>query len=245
MSPKVKKMIHIAIITIIIVAIAFTALILILRYNEEGETNMPFEVSKITIISTTDAEDVEDEENIWNKIINQNNDIYIDIKKNDDYSKTQILEKVILNNFQITTKPEKGNITIYMPSTSEVATFENKDEYETSEIVFTGDQSTDIQNLQISNQGGRVAFRCANNNLGSYISNSKDDLDYSNLLNLIGISEQELQTTFSFDIEITLSNNIAFKSTIELAVPIDGIVENGTSSTEITDLDIVFKRIEN
>lgn len=245
MSNKIKKMLHICIIIIIIIAIAFTALILILRYNEEGESNMPFEISKITIISTTDAQDVEDDENIWNEEISQNNDIYIDIKKNDDYSKTAIIEKITLNNFNITTKSEKGKFVIYKPSTSELSTFENLDEYEASEIIFTGEQTTDIQNLQISNQGGRIAFRCANVNLGTFISNDGDELDYSTLLSKIGIADEDIQAVVSFDIEIALEDNKKFKATVELNLPVDGVISTGKSSQEITDLEVVFKRVEN
>ena len=54
-----KKLMHLCIIIVMIVAILFTALIIILKYGQDGETNMPFEVSKITVISTVGAQDVE------------------------------------------------------------------------------------------------------------------------------------------------------------------------------------------
>ena len=63
-----KKVIHICIISIIIIGIIFTALILILKYDEKGETNMPFSISKITIISTVDGRDVENPQAKWDKI---------------------------------------------------------------------------------------------------------------------------------------------------------------------------------
>lgn len=245
MSKSIKKILHICIIITIIVAIAFAALILILQYDENGETNMPFEISKITIISTTDAQDVEDDENLWNELVSQNNDIYIDIKKNDDYRETQIIDNVVINNFNIVNEPAKGEITIYRPSTSELQTFENTEEYLTNEIIVTGEQATNIQNLQISNQGGRIAFRCSNNNLGSYVSNDGDELDYSKLLEKIGITNEDLKAKVSFDIEILLTNGKGFKTTVELDLPVDGVVSTGKSSTEITDLNVVFKRVEN
>ena len=77
MPKKVKKVLHLCIIITIIVAIIFAALILVLRYNEQGETNMPFDITKVTIISTTDAQDVEGGKDRWNKMVSQNNDIYI------------------------------------------------------------------------------------------------------------------------------------------------------------------------
>ena len=76
-----KKIFHIIMIIVIIVAILFSVGILVLRYQVEGETNMPFKVSKITLISATDATNNNDESNRWNLNVIQNNDIYIYIYK--------------------------------------------------------------------------------------------------------------------------------------------------------------------
>lgn len=244
MPKKVKKVLHICIILTILVAIGFVALVIILRYDENGESNMPFEVSKITVISTSDAQDVEDSENRWNERILQNNDIYIDIKKNDNYDKTEIIEKIVLNNFKVIEEPLKGGLVIYRPSTNELKTFENSIEFEASEIVITGGQSTDIQNLQISNQGGRIAFRCSNEFLGSYISNEEEELDYSKLLEKMGISYEDLKAKISFDIEIFLEDKKSFRATIDVDIPVEGVVAD-KSSKEITDIEAIFKRTEN
>ncbi len=158
MPKSVKRVLHICIIVTIIIAIAFAALILILQYNENGETNMPFEVSKITVVSTVDAFDVEDSSNRWNVQVIQNNDIYIDIKKNEDYTKKRIIKSVKLSNFKVTKQPMKGNIEIYRPSNSEIKTFENVEEYKVNGIEYAGDKATNIQNLKISNQGRKNCF---------------------------------------------------------------------------------------
>ena len=76
------KALHISIIVLIIVAIVFTAIMLILRYDEKGEENMPFDISKISVISSINAQDLEDDKNLWNKSVGQDNDIYIYIEKN-------------------------------------------------------------------------------------------------------------------------------------------------------------------
>ena len=70
-----KKIFHICMIIVIIVAIVFAALILVLGYRENGETNMPFNLSKMTIISTIDGKDIEDSEHRGNLDGTQNNDI--------------------------------------------------------------------------------------------------------------------------------------------------------------------------
>ena len=55
-----KKALHMSVIIIIVVAIVFTGLMFALRYHEKGETNMPFDISKISIISSTDGQNVEE-----------------------------------------------------------------------------------------------------------------------------------------------------------------------------------------
>ena len=49
------KSFHICMIMVIIVVILFVVGLLVLRYNVEGETNMPFNLSKIAIISTQEG----------------------------------------------------------------------------------------------------------------------------------------------------------------------------------------------
>ena len=239
-----KKALYMAIIVVIIIAIIFTALMLVLKYDEKGEKNMPFEISKITIISTADAEDIKDSKNLWNKSIDQNNDIYIYIEKNKNYKKTETIDRIEINNFKITKAPTKGNITMYKPSNSKNAIFEDKDELKTEKIIFTGDQKTEIKDLKISNQGGVIAFRIANQGVGSFTSNDKK-IDYKDLLKKINSSYEELNAKVSFDLNIVLNKGKQFKSTIELEIPEEKVIEEGTSSKEITDLNLVFKRIEN
>ena len=245
MSKKMKTIIHICIIVTIIVAIIFVALIFVLKYGENGETNMPFEISKITIVSTIDGEDVEDTENRWNVLVNQSNDIYIDIKKNENYAKDRIIKNIIIKDFKIDKAPNKGEITVYKPSTNEVKTFETKDEFRVSEITYEGDQKNDIQNLKISNQGGRIAFRLANNKLGSYVSNEEDELNYSNLLQKLGLTDNDLSSKITYNMEIILTNGKRFNTSIETWIPVEGIVSQGRTSKEIENIDLVYKRIEN
>ena len=79
----IKKIIHIFIAILITVLIATIIALLILKYNVEGEDNLPFELSKIMVISTAEGNDIEGEqtENKWNLKLSQNNDIYLEISK--------------------------------------------------------------------------------------------------------------------------------------------------------------------
>ena len=237
------KALHIAIIFLIIIAIGFTAVMLILRYDEKGEENMPFDISKISVISSINGQDVKDKENLWNKAVGQDNDVYIYIEKNNNYIKTEEIEKIILNNFKIDSTPKKGEISFYKPSNNEKELFENTDESKVEEIVFSGEQSTKLQELKISNQGGIVAFRIANKNLGNYVSNEKE-IDYNNLLKKINITDEQIKTNISFDTTIVLAEGRSFKTTINLELPVEGVIENGKSSKEINGKDFVFKMVE-
>ena len=102
-----------------------------------------------------------------------------------------------------------------------------------------------MKKLLISNQGGRLAFRCGNVNIGSYISNEGTELNFSKLLSKIGVKSEEINAKISFDIMIALTNGTVFKTNIEVEIPAQGIIENGTSSIEIEKLEFIFKRIEN
>ena len=241
------KILNICIICIIIIAIIFTAVMLILNYDEKGETNMPFKVSKISIVSTVNGQDVESSEAKWDINVIQNNDVYIYIEKNDEYKKQETIKSVKLENITIAEKPEIGEIKIYKPISNDTVLFENKDENVVNELEYKGTKSTDAKKLQISNQGGVLIFRCANNNIGTYTSNDDAEINYNNLISKLNISENSLISKIKFNITITLNSGKVFRADdVEIQVPNDGIANNGTVGHEYTNLQsIVFKRIEN
>ena len=245
--PKINsKLVHLCIIIVILVAIIFTALIIVLKYGQDGETNMPFEVSKISIISTVGAQDVENKKEEWNLQVSQNNDIYAYIEKNEKYTKTETIKNVNIDNINISKQPTIGTIKFYKPSKNKNSIFENSQDYESVQISFEGDKSTNIQDLKISNQGGRIAFRCSNENIGTYKSNKDKEVIYSELLKKLEIKNEELKATINFDITIELDSGKSFKGTFNIDIPVEDIVSKGQTAIEITDFkDIVFKRIEN
>lgn len=96
----------IAIITIIIVSV-------IIKYQVEGEIHIPFQVSKVMVISNAYGIQEEGNKSKWQLKLIQNNDIYIDILKNKNYTEREIIDKVILDDFEINKKPKKGKANIY------------------------------------------------------------------------------------------------------------------------------------
>ena len=69
------KQFHVCVVATIIIFILFVVGVVSLKYNVEGEENPPFSLSKVSIISNIEGNDVEDAQNKWNLKANQNNDI--------------------------------------------------------------------------------------------------------------------------------------------------------------------------
>ncbi len=240
-----KKIFYICMPILLFVGICFIVGVLIIKYQVEGETNLPFNISKITIISTTEGIDQEGEHK-WQFLLNQNNDIYIYIEKNDDYNKVEAIESIILENFQITKDSELGERGIYRPKNTGTKILKNSEEYKVDKIEYTGEVESDIKNLKISNQGGILVFRYANTNIGTYTSDTDKEINHNELLKKANIKLEDLQAKISFDIIIKLNSGKSFKAKANLNTPSGNIVEEGTANIEITDLsDIVFKRVEN
>ena len=231
----------------VITGVVFGVGMTILRYQVEGETNLPFEITKISIISSVDGKDNKDDSNKWNITVNQNNDIYIYIDKNNSYNKTEIIDSIIVDNISIyKEKQEKGQIKVYKPTEEGTAIFDNNEKNSIEQLVYTGELESNIKKLQISNQGGIVVLRVANENVTTFTSNDAEQVDYNKLLKETGISYDDLKAEARLDLTIKLTSGKSFKTSLSLDIPVEDIVEKGTSSKEITDKsNIVFKRVEN
>ena len=124
--------------------------------------------------------------------------------------------------------------------------FENTQENIVDQIIYTGDMESNIKKLKISNQGGLVVYRIANDKVATFTSNEAEQVDYSKLLKETKITYEDLKATVNMNLTIKLASGKSFKTNISLQIPIEDIVEKGTSSKEITDTNnIVFKRVEN
>ncbi len=246
-----KKSFHICMTIIIIAVILFASGIMILRYQVEGETNMPFEITKITLISTSDGIDKnqEGEATNWAFDINQNNDIYIYIEKNDNYKEEEAIRSIVIDGLNVQRDKELGTVKFYRPNALDTGTnFSNTEENEVQTIEYTGGMESDIKNLVIGNQGGVIFFRYANNNVAEYTSDiaTTDTITTNQLLKSANVNEEDLKSKLVFDLTITTEEGKEYKANISLDLPVEGVVENGTASREITNLDdIVFKRTKN
>ncbi len=242
-SNILKKCLFFAAFIIVIALVIFV----MVRYSEEGEKELPFYINKILLISTVDGEKVDDEENIWDINVTQVNDAYIYIEENEKNVGSKVtIESVSLENFTITEAPQKGNVKILRPTGDMPTLYANSsDNYLESSILYMGDRVDDMKAGDIGNKGGTIGFRCAVADLGNFVSNDTEMVIYDGrLLENLGIKEEEIKTSLSFDIVIETSQHVKFKGTISIDMPVSGVLENGSSNIEITDFsDVIFKRI--
>lgn len=243
---KNKKSFHIAMIIIIIAIILFVVGIIVLKYNVEGETNMPFMLQKISIISSSEGIDKESSDSKWAFDVYQSNDIYLYIDKNADFKETQAIRSILIDNIQIETANNRESIRIYKPDgEAEKLIFKNKEENIVEKLEYIGDLESNLKELKVSNQGGLIAFRCSNNNLAEYKSDD-EEINHHELLKKSGSTVDNLKFEILFDLTIKLEDGKEYKSTINLDLPTGNVVDEGTTSTEITNnKDFIFKRVKN
>lgn len=239
-SNKKKIFERITVISVITI-ITVVVLLLMLKYEVEGETNMPFELTKIIVVSS--AEGVESTEDRLNLSLVQINDIYLQIEKNENVKKENSIKSVIIENFYINEASKIGKGKFYRPSPNAREIFEFNDEYITNKIEYIGKGQSNIKELEIGNQGGIIGIRYSLNELGQY--NIQEQVNHDGtLLNNLNIDINELYSKISFDIIIELNSGVKYKSNIVLDVPAGNILEEGICRQEQTNLEkIVFKRI--
>lgn len=241
-----QRIFHSVIIAIIVIAILCVGGMFILKYQVEGESNMPFKISKISIIESVEGTETQGTGEKWNFDVAENNDIYIYLEKNFSYGKTEIIQSVDVKNINVNKAKSVGEVKFYKPVQDEKRMFINQEESEITDITYNGDLESNIKEQKISNQGGIVAFRYAINNISQYVSQDAEQIDHSQLLKLTNIKQEDLQTTLTFDIVINLTSGKKYQAPISVDIPTDEIIEKGTVGIDKTDLNnIIFKRIEN
>lgn len=241
---KFKKIIKNSIEFFIIVLILAIVGLIILRYYVEGEQNMPFNLSELTIVSSAEGIKNDNEnDNNWNINVYQTNDIYLNIKKNKNYKDAEIIKNIQIRNINIKEPPFVGSIAIYVPEAEDNIYNYNEDNRISNEIKYDGDVKSDISNLKISNQGGTLVFRVVNDTQKTYSSNEDELRHDGTLINKVGLTNKEIKFKIAFDVVINLESELSFVGKVELELPIDDITTNGVTNLNIKNTkDIVFKR---
>lgn len=225
----------------IIILLVATSMI---RYQVEGDKNMPFNLSKIIIVSTAEGSETKGKKK-WNFNVYQNNDVYIYIDKNEDYrGEDKTIKSVKIENINISKAPSKGEVKIYMPNSVEGRLFSYEDAYLVNgKLEYKGAKESNPQTLEIGTNGGSTLIRFSNTGLGEYSSDKdKEVVHDGTLLKKIKVNEEDIKFDVSFDLVITVEN-CSYRANMTLQMPCGNIVEEGTCSLEKTDFsDLVFKR---
>ncbi len=241
---KGKKIVHICVILGIIVLILIIAGIIMLRYQVEGETNLPFELSKMIVVSTAESNEIEAAADTkWNFSVNQYNDIYLEIQKNDQYTKNTNIKNITFENFVIEKNSGAENIKLYRAN-SEGKVVEDEAHLVGSSLTYKGEKETNLDELKISNQGSIILLRSVNQNVCEVRSNDEEIIHDGTLLAKGNTNSEDLNYKLCFDIIIETSRNIKYKGTITIDLPTGDVQTQGKTQLEKTDFsDVIFKRM--
>ena len=258
-SDKRKKVIKFSTIIATIIVIVAISLFLVIRYQVEGEKNMPFKPSKIIVISSAitsekineqqleeeKTDETTTEENyLWDENVVQTNDVYIYISKNDNYKDDVSIKNIRIDNIQILEKVKIGKIQVYMPNSLDEELYKYINDFVVgTSLTYTGGAIDNKKTLEIGNQGGLVCLSFANIDLGRYQSNDDAQIEQGAfILKKMNLTDEDLKFKVSFDLIIDIGKK-AYKGTYVLDLPSKNLVGNKESHYELTDIDnVVFKR---
>ena len=243
MKTKKRKKLEVSAIIIIAVMLMTIVAIMLLKYNVEGETDMPYVLKKMVIISTAKGTNSPTDENKWNININQNTDIYFDIERNTEHKSTENIKNIKIQNIEITGTKDYTPKP-YMPSAETTEMFNYTDNnIIQDELIYKVDKDKDTQNKKITTEGGIIAISFCNPNIATYTGN-EDKMTYDGtLLNKAGITLEQIKATIKFDLILETASGKKYKAEINLQTPEEDITQTGIVINEDTDLkNIVFKR---
>lgn len=235
---------------IVVICVIIGIYIRIKIYNQNGEKNMPYTVSKIIVVSTASKYEKDGEgstpstDSMWNFDIVQNNDVYIEIANNTTYDEK--IKDITIDNIQILEAPKVGNIKVFMPNSLDGARYTYTDQYQVSgSLTYRGSDESSYKNLQINRNGGKLSISFTNKNLQKYTSGEDTEVTYDGrMLSKQGLTSEDVKSKVAFDLIINLDDERKYSGRIELDLNCEGIVENGISEKEITDFsNVIFKRI--
>ena len=241
-----KQMIKLVIaITILIFTLVIVG-ILMIKYEVEGETNMPFKLSKVIVVGTVEGVEKSESDKKWDFSIFQNNDIHFYIDQNEEKSQNLFIKSVKIENINVIEKPQKGSIKSYMPNSEAGRLFIYDEQFEIKEkLEYKGASQSSSTNLEIGSKGGSAVFRISNTNIGDYSSDKDKQIEHnSSLLEKIETNYDEIKFKISFDFIIE-TTKAKYKANIVLKLPTSEFGEEKNCYLEINDTsDIIFKRVK-
>lgn len=237
----IKKYIFISFLAIAILL----SILLMVKYNVEGEKNLPLKFEKIIIRSSINATSNQSE-NLWDLNLEQNNDIYIYFEKNADTDKK--IESIKIANIKIEKTNELGNIEVLLPTNNNAKTCFNSstENYLEKEIEYVANTVDNMEKQEFNKDGGMIAFRISNKEIGKYISNDDTEIQYNGkLLEKAQINPNDIKIKATMDIILKVNEKENYKGTLTIDLPAEEFKEKGVIDKQITDFSkIIFKRSE-
>lgn len=240
----IKRAVIVCALLIFIIAVGF----IMIKYEMEGEKQIPFKLNKIMIISTADGT-LKDDNTIT---IHQCNDLYLSIEKDENSNSNSMIKNIYIENIKVLSKPTKGTVKFYKPSADSSLVYDNNENNLIEDsITYKGDIQTSLKALTISNQGGTISFRTSVEDIGELAVDQEADtktISYNNdgtLLKKAEISISDIHYNMGFDVIIELTDGKMYKGYINETLPIEDTEKGGVKGVEKVDLkNIVFKRIK-
>ncbi len=222
-------------------------IIMMIKYEVEGETNMPYNLSKIIVVGTVEGmEKGDSNKKEWDMDIYQNNDVLFYIDKNPKNTSDELIKSVKISNINITKAPQKGTVKAYMPNSKAGRAYVYDDQFLVQEkLEYKGASQSSSTNLEIGSKGGSAKICFSNTSIGNYKSKKDTEMVHnSTLLKKIETTNAEISFSVSFDFMIE-TTEAKYQAEISLNLPTDNLDEEEKSYLEKTDMtDVVFKRVK-
>lgn len=184
---------------------------------------------------------------LWDFDVIQTNDIYISIDRNQANIKNdEKIKSVTIDGIRVEKMPQKGKLKPYMPNSLEGDRFKYTSDFVVRDgLTYRGAAEGNFKNLKVCENGGIVAISFANPDVGKFTSNDEnEEITYNGtLLNKLGVKDEEVECTVSFDLEIELNDGKKYVGRISVDIKCDKLAEEGRSQMGITNFDdVIFKR---
>ena len=107
-----KQMIKLVIAITILIFVLVIVGILMIKYEVEGETNMPFKLSKVIVVGTVEGVENGESDKKWDFSIFQNNDIHFYIDQNAEKSQNLLIKSVKIDNINLKFVPKRVDVKV-------------------------------------------------------------------------------------------------------------------------------------
>jgi hypothetical protein len=139
-----------------------------------------------------------------------------------------------------------GKVSLLLPTDDMPRLYDkSQEDYMGKEFSYVGGKIDNLKDQEIANTGGVLGFRFSLNNLGNFVSSENGEVIYDGrLLSNLGLTIEDIAFSVGFDIIITTDKNVSYQSKMYLDLPIETVIEEGSSNKSITNFDgMVFKRV--